>query len=146
MANVTTTDAFRTVQVFGPGIIADVMDVGFVVSPLDVYARVQFTIDQWQGDEYLPILQAMGDAIERIMAYPEVAAMAFEQDVNPSGLLKDVMVITVQAPSTQPGQFGPFYGEVRVPTYAFSAGAGTDYLINTPIAAELARLNALVAA
>lgn len=146
MADWNSTDAYRTVQVFGPGIIADVMDIGFVVYPSETYGRVQVEISQWTDGTYESILDRMAEGIGRVLGYPEVAAIAFEQDVTPAGLLKDIFVVTVQAQPSQVGQFGPFYGEVRIPSYAFSTGQGADTLINQPIAAELARLQALTAA
>lgn len=146
MATWTSTDSYRTVQVFGPGIIADVMDIGFVIYPSQTYGRVQVEISQWTDGTWESILDSLATGLERTLTHPEVAAITFQQDVTPSGLLKDVFVVTVQAPSSQPGQFGPFYGEVTIPSFAFSAGQGVDQLVNAPIAAELARLQALAAA
>jgi hypothetical protein len=143
VADWNTTDAYRTVQVFGPGTVADVMDIGFVIHPSETYGRVQVEISQWTDGTYESILDRMATGVERALGYAEVAAISFEQDVAPSGLLKDVFVVTVQAQPSQPGQFGPFYGEVRIPSYAFSTGQGTDTLVNNPIAAELARLQHL---
>lgn len=142
MADYYTTDSYRTVQVLAPNTALEVEEVGFNVLPANIYARVAIPRDDWLAGDYDKYLGPMADGIASVAEDDRVAALYFEQDVSPSGLLIDNMVIVVQVRGTQAGQFGPFQGEVRAPTYAF-AGQGRDYLVNIPIAEEAARLTAL---
>lgn len=139
------TDSYRTVQVFS-GFAIDVEVVGFVTQPSQVYGRVAVPLTDWQADQAIAIIDPIAAGIESRMSDTRIAGMRYEEDVDASGQLVANMVITVQAPNAQPGQPGPFYGEVSAPTYAFGAGQGASYLIDVPIAAEYARLQALTGA
>lgn len=139
------SDSYRTVQVLGPSSVQQVEEVGFIVQPWEVFARVAVDLGNWLEDRAASVIQPIADGIDIVMGWDEVAGMYFEQDVNASGLVVDQMVIVVQA--TAPGQYAPgaLTGEVRVRTYQF-AGQALDYFVSPPVQRELARLNALAAA
>jgi len=132
-------DSLRTVRVFSPGVVADVEVVGFRTIPSDVYGRVAIEAEMWENEDWEALVDPMARGIEMVMADDRVAAMSYEEDVLPNGLLVDLMVITVQAQGSRPGQFGPFYGETRARTEWFGNPA-QDAIINPRIAAEYARV------
>lgn len=143
-ANYLASGSFRTVQVFG-GIAVDVEVVQVTTLPSLVTFSYAVPLDLWTGNQAAGLLAPIAAGVENIIGYPEVAGARYEEDVDAAGNLVSLLVIIVQASSSDPLQPGPFTGEVRA-KLDFIGNPAQDTQVNPLIDAEYARLQALIAA
>lgn len=96
MAVYSLMGSYRTVQVLSPTLVNDVIYCTIETHPSSVIASMPIPIiatDVFSGN---PELTAFAEAIERVMALPEVVAGLGSQTLDPNGLLRDTVVFTVQ--------------------------------------------------
>lgn len=135
----------KDLQTFAPNAPIEVEEVGFILPAWDnLYAQVAVPYFNWLDDQAASLIQPMADGIDAEMQRPEIAGMAFEQDISANGNLLDLMIVVVQYVPDPPRLTGPMTTEVRVPTYGF-LGFSRDVLVDIPIGKALASLKATAA-
>ena len=96
MAGYALIASFSTVQVISPTFVNDVVYCTIQTQPSGVIAQIPVEQKAFDRGETGPELKNLANAIEQIMALPEVIAGAGSQTIDPSGLLADNVVFTVE--------------------------------------------------
>lgn len=96
MASYTLIASYSTVQVLGPNAIQDVLYFTLQTSPSSVVASVPVNQEEFLVNGAVPILLSFAEAVETLMAEPQVIAGAGSQSIDSSGLLADNVTFTVQ--------------------------------------------------
>ncbi len=118
MENGSIVSTSRSVQVFGPALATDVVEVGAITRLSRVFCQFIVPLDYWQLDEGVTAATNLVDpgleTIELAFLQHHVVDARFEQDIRASGLLLNYMVFTVGAPATGAPGGGLLTDELRV--------------------------------
>jgi hypothetical protein len=96
VASYTLIASYSTVQVLGPTAIQNVLYFTLQTSPSSVVASVPVNEEEFLVNGAVPILLSFAEAVETIMAEPQVIAGVGSQSIDSSGLLADQVTFTVQ--------------------------------------------------
>lgn len=96
MATYSLEGSYSTVQVLAPTLVNPVVYCTIQTHPSGVIASMPIQEDVFDAGGGGPELRAFANAIEQIMAEPRVIAGVGSQTINPTGLLADNVVFTVQ--------------------------------------------------
>ena len=96
MASYSLQGSYSTVQVISPTLVQPIQYTTIQTSPSGVVASIALDQADFTAGTSGPLLTAFADAIEQIMGRTEVIAGVGEQAIDPSGLLTDNVVFTVQ--------------------------------------------------
>jgi hypothetical protein len=104
MASYALLASESTVQVLSPTLTNDVVYCTILTQPSGVIASMPVPKIAFDSSSARPELTAFANAIEQIMARPEVVAATGEQTIDHNGLLADNVTFTVQytPPGTTP--------------------------------------------
>ena len=127
MAGYSLQGSYSTVQVLSPTLVNPVVYCTIKTSPSGVIASIPVEQSVFDAGTSGVELQNFADAIEQVMTNPEVVAAVGEQVIDPSGLLADNVVFTVQYVSANTPASG-VTAEAAVPVASLNF---TDALIGS---------------
>jgi hypothetical protein len=96
VASYSLKGSYSTVQVLSPTLVNDVVYCTIQTIPSGVIASVPVQQREFDTKQTGPQLTNFANAIEQTMSDPRVIAGVGEQTIDPSGLLADNVVFTVQ--------------------------------------------------
>ena len=104
MATYSLVGSYSTVQVITPTLTQPIVYTTIQTQPSGVIAAIALAKADFDAGTSAPLIQGFADAIEVIMARPEVIAGIGTQQLDPNGLLDDYVTFTVQyvGPNTAP--------------------------------------------
>jgi hypothetical protein len=99
VASYSLKGSYSTVQVLSPTLVNPVVYCTIQTIPSGVIASVPVQQAEFDNDTTGPQLTNFANAIEEVMNNPAVVAGVGEQTIDPSGLLADNVVFTIQYPA-----------------------------------------------
>ena len=96
MATYDVKGSYSTVQVITPTLVQPIQYTTVQTQPSGVIASIALDQQTFIAGDAGPLIAAFVDAIEIIMAMPEVIAGIGTQTLDPNGLLQDFVTFTVQ--------------------------------------------------
>ena len=104
MATYAIVGSYTTVQVITPSLTQPIQYTTIQTQPSSVIAAIALDKIDFDAGTSGPLIQGFADAIEVIMARPEVIAGIGTQQLDANGLLADFVTFTVQyvGPNTAP--------------------------------------------
>lgn len=105
----------RTVLVRSATQVVDVEEIGAETTRHGVFFLRYVPYQSFLDADALVLVAPIGYQIDSALDLPIVAGALFVQDVDEAGLLTNAIEFTVQAPSPDPAQPGPFTTTVTIP-------------------------------
>jgi hypothetical protein len=147
MASYSIQGSYSTVQVLTPSLVNPIEYVTIQTQPSSVIASIPVQRDVFTSGGAGPELTDFSNAIEQIMARPEVIAGIGSQQLDPNGLLADYVTFTVQYVGPNTASSGvTAEADVRVGMLNFTDGLIGQTLLKEVLAIIAATYNALKAA
>jgi hypothetical protein len=132
------------IMVLSPTQVIAVTRFGIRTIPSDVLVYVNVPAEQVSAQQARVTLEQWALSMESVMRLPNVIGARPEQDTDPSGLLADYMVVTIEVDDATGVSPGPFTDEVRFLSRYLSSTFGFKKYIADPIAKAVAGLDAAV--
>jgi len=119
----TATNVYQSVQLLstrrtviprGATSVEDVEEIQVQTTRHGVYFMRYVPYQAFQDSGWLPLVAPIGFAIDSALDLPGIDAAVFLQDVDPAGLLTNLIEFTVSIPSPSPDQPGPFSTTVEI--------------------------------
>lgn len=104
MASYTLLASESTIQVLAPTVTNEVLYCTIMTHPSSAVVSMPIPVEATGVASGNPELRAYANAVEQIMARPEVIAAVGSQELDQSGLTSDYVIFTVQY--VQPGTTG----------------------------------------
>lgn len=115
-ANYRFRTSRSTVELVGATDTRDVVETWITTSPSGITFPVRVADSQWSASQVNALAAQYANALERLVAEPNVAAIYYEQDVNAAGNLVDMLVFVVTSDN------GELTKEVREPLIVLILG------------------------
>jgi len=147
VAGYSIQGSYATVQVLSPSLTNPIEYVTIQTSPSGVIASIAVDREVFEKGQAGPELTNFSNAIEQIMARPEVIAGIGSQQLDPNGLLADYVTFTVQYVGPNTARSGvTAEADVPVGMLNFTDGQIGTALLEQVLAIIATSYNALKAA
>lgn len=134
--------AVPDIQVLPSGDVEDVQVVSGITIGHGVYYAGPVNLGTWARDQGQAFLTAVGGAIEAIASHANVAGLVYQQDLDPTGLIRSYMNVTITVPAIQNGT-GPWATTIQVPVQLLSTPfSNWEAIVYPQIDAAVATLTA----